>query len=350
MPCLENNFGLVFSMTNATDNNVVVFERNFLGRLNRIGAYSTGGNGTGAQQVDPLSSQGSLVVSRDGKFLFAVNAGNSTVSSFRILGKNLALASVVPSGGVRPVCLASLGDALYVANAGDGTNESNIAGLWVDCCGELRPIVGSIRSLSEPHAQPASVAASPCARVLVVSELSTNRLTAYSIHRNGTPTVPNSQPSNGASPFGSTFVFNGVLLVSEAGPDALSSYDVDEYGNLSVISGSVRNGQRSTCWVSVTPDGRNAYTSNAGTGTISRYQILDSGQLIVLGSETSTPDGTGVPLDSAIDDRGRILYVLNGNKGTISVFDIAQDGDIHLTEVFTDTALPQIGAQGMAIR
>lgn len=350
MPCLQNNFGLVFSMTNATENSVVVYERNFLGALTRLESYSTGGNGTGTQLVDPLSSQGALIVSQDGGFLFAVNAGNSTVSSFRIRGKSLALASVVPSGGVRPVCLASRGDALYVVNAGDGINESNVAGLWVDCCGELHPIVGSIRPLSEPQAQPAGIAISPCARVLVVSERSTNRLTAYTIHGNGTLSAPNPQPSNGASPFGSVFVFSGVLLVSEAGPDALSSYDVDADGNLTVISGTVQNGQGATCWVSVTPDGRNAYTSNAGTGTISRYQVLDFGALIILGSETSTPDGTGAPLDSAVDSRGRNLYVLNGNQGTISVFDIVQDGDIHLVEVFTDTALPQIGAQGMAIR
>lgn len=350
MPCMQHNFGLVFAMTNAAENSVVVFARNFLGELVRLGSYGTGGNGTGVSQVDPLTSQGSLIVSQDRRFVFAVNAGNSTISCFRICGQTLALTAVVPSGGVRPVSLTSIGNTLYVTNAGDGINGANIAGLWMDDCGSLHPIIGSVRPLSGMNAQPGGIAISPCAPVLVVSERATNRLSAYTIDKMGVPSGPISQASSGAAPFGAAFLFNGVLLVAEAGPNALSSYDVASDGTLSVISGSVLNGQSATCWVAVAPDGRNAYTSNAGNGTISRYQILDSGALLVLGSETSTPDGMGMPLDSAIDCLGRNLYVLNGNQGTISVFEIAQDGDIHLIQLFSDTALPTVGAQGLATK
>ncbi len=350
MPCAGNGFGLVFAMTNAQDNGVSVFARNSLGDLTWVGQYETGGSGSGEPLLDPLSSQGALAVSGNGHFLFAVNAGDNTVSSFRIRRQSLELLSVCTSGGVRPVGLATSGDALYVINAGDESTNSCVAGLWIDPCGGLCPIAGSRQPLSEAHAQPACVAISPCARALVVTERSTGILSTYTVADDGSLTGPNAQPSSGAGPFGATFRFDGVLFVAEGVRSALSSYDLAEGGVLSVISGSVQNGQEATCWVSITPDGRNAYTSNAGSGTISRYELLNNGSLVVLGSETSTPDGMGAPLDSVIDRLGRNLYVLNGNQGSISVFDITQSGDIVLRQLFTDTGLPTLSAQGLAIR
>ncbi len=350
MPCTEYSFGHVYAMTNAVENAVVVYARNYLGELIRLSSYPTGGAGTGDAVVDPLGSQNALIVSEGGDYLFAVNAGDNTVSSFRIKGDSLVLTDTNPSGGVRPVSLASRGRLIFVANAGDANNASNISVLALDQCDFLRSVPGGTYALSEAFATPASLAFSRCADVLVASERNTNRLSAYTLGMHGTLSGPVVTPSSGTIPFGSQFLHYGVLLVTEAGPNALSSYDAQPDGTLTVISGTVLNGQSATCWVSATPDARNAYTSNAGSGSITRYQILDSGTLVVLGSETSTPDGAGAPTDSAIDKRGRNLYVLNGNLGSISVFDILQNGDIVLRQLFTDTGLPAVGAQGLAIR
>ncbi len=349
MPCLQYNFGLVFAMSNSVENSVTVYARDYLGGLLRLETYLTGGAGTGAQQVDPLSSQGSLVLSPDKRYLFAVNAGDNTISIFRICGHRLELTDTVPSEGVRPVSIAVLGDILYVANAGDVTHDSNITGFQYNHCGFLYAIPCSTRPLSEAHAQPACIVYSRCHRVVVVSELSTNRLSVYHVHKNGLLEGPTVTASVGTAPFGSTFLFNGVLLVSEAGPNALSSYDVLADDHLATISGSVLNGQSGTCWVSATPDARNAYTSNAGSRTITRYSIFDNGSLTAMSSISSTEDGSGVPIDSVVDNRGRNLYVLNGNQGTISIFDIEQPGTLDFRHLFTDTNLPMLGAQGLAI-
>ena len=93
---------------------------------------------------DPLGSQNSLLLSPDGRFLFAVNAGSNEVSSFNVLPGGLSLADKVSSGGSYPVSLAYSEGLLYVLNAaGDGS----ISGFKVMDDGHLKALKGSTRSL-----------------------------------------------------------------------------------------------------------------------------------------------------------------------------------------------------------
>lgn len=344
--------GMVYTMTNtAPRNKVVAFHRDIDGKLTPMRAYSTGGSGTGEKKVDPLSSQGSLILSRIGNFLFTVNAGGNSISSFHVANNGvLTLINVKPSGGVKPNSLAMHGNLLYVTNAGNTANDSNITGFRVLKDGSLSRINGSKHTLSMPSAQPSCVVFSPNGCHLVVSELNTNRLSVFRVNRDGTLHGPTINKSSGTSPFGSTFLSKGLLLVSEAGPNALSSYLLAANGNLSVISGSVRNGQLATCWVSASRNGDFAYTSDAGSGTISIYRIRNNGTLSYLQSVNSTRTGTAAPLDSCVSRDGSNFYVLNGNKGSISTFRIRNNGNLLRLQVVTDSELPVVGAQGLAVR
>jgi len=343
--------GVVFSMTNSSPRNkVIAFRRGINGKLTRIGAFATGGSGTGVEMVDPLASQGSLILSRFGRFLFAVNAGSNTISSFRVWANGtLTLIDVKSSGGVSPNSLAVSGNLLYVSNRGNATHASNITGFRVGCDGHLTRIIGSRRLLSTASAQPSCIVFNRTRKWLVVSELNTNRLTVFRVLKNGTLTGRTVNKSNGAGPFGSVFLSTGVLLVSEAGPSALSSYRVGANGKLHVISGSVLNGHTAACWVSVSRHEHFAYTSNAGDDTITIYRIMN-GRLSVVKSVRSTSDVTAAPLDSGVSKDGRNLYVLNGNKGSISVFRICLNGRLIRIQVFKNTGLPIVGAQGLAVR
>ena len=70
----------VFVMTNNADaNQVVAFQRDPNGTLDNPHSYGTDGRGSGGT-VDPLTSQGSLTLSVDHAWLFAVNAGSGSVS------------------------------------------------------------------------------------------------------------------------------------------------------------------------------------------------------------------------------------------------------------------------------
>lgn len=347
----NNHISMVFSMTNELDNSVVAFRRDSIGTLSCPKAYRTGGNGTGLQQVDPLGSQGSIALSCDGSFLFVVNAGSNSISSFQVCERELTLICVVPSGGIFPNSLTVNNHNLYVTNSGNPPKfPANVTGFHIESDGHLSIIKDSQRPLSSDNAQSRCIVVSSVYDdKLVVSENVTNNLSVYEVNCNGSLEGPIVTPSNGIGPFGSAYLNNNLLVVSEVGPNALSSYNVTSNGILNVISGSILNDQTATCWVSVNPNENYAYTSNAGSGTITRYRINHGGTLTVVESIPSTPNRTGGPIDSAIDRCGQNFYVLNGSKGSISVFKIEENGHLVLLQIYQDTKLPRIGAQGMAI-
>src|SRR4029077_626960 len=99
------------------------------------------GLGTGSG----LGSQGALVLSENGRWLFAVNAGSDDISVFSVDREELTLASRVSSGGTRPISMTVYRDLLYVLNAG---GSGNITGFNIGRHGALTPISNSTRPLS----------------------------------------------------------------------------------------------------------------------------------------------------------------------------------------------------------
>lgn len=355
--------GMVYAMTNsAFCNEVVAFRRSKDGTLVRIGAFPTGGRGTGTDEVspatpqdgvDPLASQGSLVVNYDGTLLFAVNAGSNSISSFRIKKDGrLVLVDIESSGGLQPNTLAVFHDILYVANVGAAVNnyDSNITGFRVRADGVMTPIPNSTRELSTPNAQPACLVFSPNGRFLVVTELTTNNISVFPVNWcSGCLYGPVVNSSYGAGPFGAIFLGNGILLVAEAGANALSSYWIAPDGTLQTISGSVYNGQLATCWVAVSKNQHYAYTSNSASGTITRYRINSNGTLVLGESVHTTRFGAAVaPIDIGVSKY--YLFALNGNRGWITVFKIHADGRLERIKVKKETGLPYLGSQGLAVR
>ena len=289
----EGHPGAVYTLTNQpSGNSVIVFDRAADGTLTLAGSYPTGGTGTGAgstfpTMVDPLGGQGALVLSRSNRLLFAVSAASNQVSAFAVDGDRLDLLNTISSGGTLPVSVAVYGNLVYVLNAG-GT--PNITGFTIDPrTNKLVPLAGSARPLAGGSAaNPAEVSFSLDGSVLMVTEKGpaapvpgfllglTHTIDTYTVNRNGTVSGPISNHSSGSTPFGFEFTHRGLAIVSEAGPplspvgpNALSSYRVDENGKLELISGSVNNGQAATCWAIVTSDDRYAYSINTGSGTIS---------------------------------------------------------------------------------
>jgi hypothetical protein len=85
--------GAVFTLTNdAQANAVIAFNRSGRGTLSHPRSFATGGRGTGAG----LGSQGAIALSRNGRWLFAVNAGSNDVSVFSVRGTELRLAHDPP--------------------------------------------------------------------------------------------------------------------------------------------------------------------------------------------------------------------------------------------------------------
>jgi 6-phosphogluconolactonase len=324
--------GAVFVMTNsAAKNEVFFYPRNADGSLSEGRHFATGGRGSGGV-TDPLASQGSLTLSQDRSFLFAVNAGSGDISVFRVEKNSLALVNVVPCGGSEPVAVAQHGNLVYVVNAG---GSSDVVGFHFESNGKLKQIRGSIAFLTTANSGPGSIVFSPDGQVLLVTEKVTNKIDAFRVHNDGTLGPIQSNAAAGPGTFAVTFAPNGAALVAETGPaggtnaSAISSYAL--LGNLSVspISTSVPTFGAATCWLAVTPNGRFVYTSNAGTSTISGFAIGPNGGLTPLAGTilASLPGGSG-NLDVAISADGRFLYSLDSGAGAVSIFGIGEDGSL----------------------
>jgi len=336
--------GAVYVMSNAPEGNeVVVFDRDFRGRLTLADSYATAGLGSGGG-IDPLGSQGALVLSRNKRWLFAVNAGSDDISVFRVGRHELDLVGNFGSGGQFPVSLALYRNLLYVLNTGQ---EANITGFTLNRHGELTPLPGSTRSLGPGGFH--QVGFNPRGDALVVTQGAPggeNAILVFGVDEDGIPdAAPTVTPSSGIVPFGFIFDWRGHLLVSEAGSGAVSSYEVQDDNSLDVIDASVPNGNSATCWIAGTWFG-GVFTANTGSDNISSYRVnIGDGQLRLLDANAASGNK---PIDLATTTSGRYLYVLNAGDGTVGAFRISPYGG--LRDLGAVEGLPLLFAQGIVVR
>lgn len=321
----------VYTETNAADSNeILVYRRDRDGDLRLSDRVNTRGRGTGAG----LGNQGALALSADGRRLYAINAGSNDISVFAIGGNRPVLVQKLPSGGEQPISLALHGDLLYVLNAGGG---GNLSGFYVGDDRRLRAIASSTRPLSGSAVGPAQISFNVFGDVLAVTEKDANQIVLYDVV-DGYAQAPKPHASNGATPFGFAFDRHDNLIVSEAfggapNASAVSSYELDGAAfPLEVVSPSINAGQTAACWVVVTKNGRYAYATNTGSGTITGFSIARNGGLSLLNANGVTA-GTGSgsnPADVAASADGGFLFALSANVGTISGYRIRDDGSLRM--------------------
>ena len=314
--------GTVYSLTNdASGNALIVFHRANDGTLTQLEMVSAGGLGTGTG----LGSQGAVVVSDDGQWVFAVDAGSNQVSSFAITANGPELVSIVDSGGMMPISVTQSGSLLYVLNAG---GDGNISGFSIDKAGTLTALDNSTRPLSGSATNPAQISFTQDGRTLIVTERNTNSIDTYHVDSMGIASDPNVQASSGPVPYGFAIDRFGHLIVSEAGTNTVSSYGIDRWtGNLSVIGASLVTNQLAPCWVTIAGNGRYAYTTDAASNAITGYRIIPNGNLILLNKNGLTASTGAHPTDMATGANGRFLYARNGD-GTISAYRVGNDGSL----------------------
>lgn len=330
---------VVYTETNAPEGNeILTFDVTSDGTLTATGRYTTGGIGNGAS----LGNQGGVILSNNGRYLFAVNAASNDISVFATANHGLRLLDRVASGGTTPVSLTIHRDRFFVVKSG----TDNIAGFVVTETGQLAPLPNSTRNLSETGTSPAQIQFSPDGKTLLVTEKATNNLDLFTLDELGLPSEASVVPSAGPLPWGLAFRNNSrQLLITEATNSTVSSYWLSRTGELKLLSGSLPTGQGATCWVVITPNGRFAYVTNPGTNSISALRIGAGGKLSLI-----DPDGVSVetpaPFDLALTPDGKNLFVLNFNNDAISGFKIQPDGT--LTPNGSVHGIPN-GANGLAV-
>jgi 6-phosphogluconolactonase len=332
--------GFIYLESNATSqNSILVYKQNNDGTLNLQATVSSGGAGTGGG----LGNQGAITIVKD-KWLFAVNAGSNSISSFKIANVGtVALKHTIQTGGERPVSLTVDGRILYVLNAG----SDNISGFRINDNGSFQAIPGSIKPLSSNGAGAAQISFSPNGRYLYVTEKGTNSITTFPVNNNGTVGNGSTISSTGQTPFGFDFARDKYMIVSNAaggaaGQSSATSYAGINNGNPTPILGSVGNNQAAACWVASTNHGRFAFVTNTASGNISSYYVAPFGAIFVI--QEAIPAEKG-PTEIIVSDNNRYVYVLNSASSTISAYKRQALGNLEL--VGTTSGVPA-GTTGMA--
>ncbi len=406
--------GGVFVMSNILDENTIVaYSRDDDGTLELVGEFPTGGSGgdfDGPEGLDPLISAYSIINTPDNEYLMAVNAGSNTISVMQINDDmSLELVDTESTAGVGPNSLAYNNGIVYVTNIdadgefqGEPDQEGSIYGYTFEN-GNLTSIPGSLRELDN---RPSAVRFSPDGSTLLVASINAgsnqlasaneDSMVAFTINADGIPSETatgaatstlqgNAENRNLPSAIGFEVVerSNGTFaLVTEAREftaagdppnfpglqsGSLSTYLVGGDGSLTgaqldLIAGQSATrgeGQITTCWIVLDPDGEYFYVSNAIDSTISTFRFTDaSGNIELVNEVAASGTGGGTITDGGlafsqtdgwidldITDDGDYLYQLFGLSGAVGVFAVA-DGNLSLVEVVSGN-LPAENTQGI---
>jgi len=323
-----------------------VYNRSLNGSLSAAGSFSTTGNGTGAG----LGSQGSVILhDLEGySYLIAVNAGSNDITVFRVDGPGLTQIDKVSSHGTTPISVTAHENLVYVLNAG---GSGNISGFRLTQDGRLSDLQNSTRALSDDNAGPAQIQFNNDGTQLVVTEKNTNRISTYSVDDHGNPGNAISHSAVGITPFGFDFDNHNDLIVTDAfggaaAQSAVTSFNLSNTGNLSLVDGPKGTNQTSACWLAITNNGRYCYATNTGSASITGYSIHD-GALTLLNADGVTAVTGTTPIDVSLSRNSKFLYNVNSSSHSITFFRVNEDGS--LNAIGNVNGLPQ-GAGGIAAR
>ncbi|MGH6654598.1 MAG: lactonase family protein [Actinocrinis sp.] len=339
--------GVVFAQTDGlTGNQVVAFDREADGILSQAGTYATGGLGgqLDGSAVDHTASQGAVAYDAAANLLYTVNAGSNTITVFAVDGDRLTRLQVIGSRGEFPVSITTHGGLVYVLNARAGGSISGylrVGHTLVAIPSWHRDLGFNPNPSPEFTSTPAQISFSPDGSKLVVSTKGDGSgFSTYGVGVLGPSLKPTVTTVAGAVPFGFGFDQYGHLVSSEAGTNAVASFALGRHGTATALDTAL-TGQAGTCWAVVVGD--KVYVSNAGSGSLSGYQIGADGSLTALGNTTADA-GT---VDATASADGKFLYVENGKNGVIDTFSIAGSGA--LTKLGTTTLPDGIGAEGIVV-
>jgi 6-phosphogluconolactonase len=314
--------GYLYTESNATSQNeILCYRQHSDGSLSLEATVASGGTGVGAFQGLGLDGQGALALSNNNEWLFAVNAGSNSVSSFKVHNDgSITLMDTKSSGGTAPISVCCHRNVVYVVNV----SSSDICGFTMDAAGMLTMIPGSNLPLSGANVMAAQIAFSPNGDYLYVTERATNLITSFSVDGSGMAAVHASTPATGVTPFGFCHARDNYMIVSNAtAPGGMpvpngstcTSYGGSNHGNLNPQNGAVPNNQTAACWVADTRFGRFAYVTNTATNNISSYYVSPWGSIYLI--HAAITSGAG-PIDIIVAGNNYYVYNLNSMDNTIT--------------------------------
>lgn len=322
--------GRMYTETNGKANRVLIFNRFANGKLALAGSVPTGGAGgfqpqPGCMPTCPfLDTQDEVVSTAGGKLVFVVNAGSSTITSFRATATGLHKVSVVSSHGKFPNSLTIHRNWLYVLNS----DSDNIAGFKFNSAGALSPIAGSSQALvgGALPGVPREVAFDNTGHVLMVTLLANmagpppaggtaDTLNTFKVNAAGVAGPGTAHSSTGNFPFALAFNKQNQAIVDQVnslspGPGTAQRYSAGG----TPIGGGVTTKQFAPCWVRVTNNGRHVYIVNTGGGapggnTVAEYAVSATGAMHLLGTTPALKEF--LKTDEQLSADNKYLYVVS---------------------------------------
>ena len=335
--------GAFYTETNGNSNKLLVFSRYSDGTLKKRGAVATGGQGghqgqpinvmapppvcTGNGKGCPaLDSQDAIALTPNGKFLFAVNAGSNTVSSFKVTSHGPVLVNQISSGGVFPDSLSVHGNLLYVLNA----NSLNIQGMTFSSGGVLHAISGASQPLSPggtiPGA-PRDIHFDNTGKWLLVAKLANpmtlspvGTIDTFPVNSSGVAGPAVASDSFTPVPFSIGFDSGDHPIITTLGnpfafkAGALESYSIGPTGALTHIASGSTVGY-APCWDVESSNRKYGYIVNAdilgpAAPSVSTFKLSGNGHFNYMGH---TPRLGDEPLqtDATLSKDGKYLYVIS---------------------------------------
>jgi 6-phosphogluconolactonase (cycloisomerase 2 family) len=389
----------IYVATNKADmNSIMAYKMQNDGSFKRA-EYKTGGKGTGDLEVpalkkdpthplangdDPLISAYGVTITKDMKNLLVVNAGDASVSLFKINDdESLSLVNTVRIHDKFPLSVAEANGNVVVASVGATNGEGSIEAMQIHD-GKLVNVPNSLRDLK---ARPSTVKFSTNGRYVVLTELVTGKVKSYAFS-SGTLSqmpvsvidLPRENPKRfQAIPVGFDIYPTAdadIVAVSEARfltPDfklreeankvpqtpkyswqtgSISTLLLDKNGMLKLVSKDVltgkamEGGEIANCWVEFSKDGSKLWAANALSSSLSLFEIDKDGSA-KLSKVVTYKDNKELEFlsDMKLNQKGDMLFQLIGNMGQVLVFGVDEDGGLKLKQRLE--GLPMYGAYGL---
>lgn len=326
-PCLQNVClapQLVYVGTHTNGGNDAIYAARFdprTGTISGLGkaaelAHPTWLMPSPHRQVLYVATASDVGADKHGKVLsFTANAADGSLS----------LLSRVASGGANPrhLALAGMPPTLFAANYTSG----QVAAIPLQKGGALLPPSAVVTDSGHaPHAQ--AVLADTGGKHLFVADFRTDRVLIYRIDAESHALRPAPTPyvalTSGSGPRRLALSSDGrfVYALTETSAQLITlTWDADRerFGEISSIPLERSAGRKATrpAELILAPDGRFAYVSDRGEGTITVY-ALDAQSGVPSKVQRLAVKG-GEPGPLAIDDTGRWLLVASAKPGYLSV-------------------------------
>ncbi len=298
------------------------------------------GEATFISKTSGVQNPSWLCISKDGKFVYAVNENSGTnpgeVSAFAFDKKTgtLTLLNKQPTDGFAPahINIDASGKNVITANY----NGGNITVFKTNDDGSLQPyvqLVGhegygvNVQRQEMPH--PHEVVFSPDQKFIFSPDLGTDRLYQYNFNGSDAKNVLTAANDtgyytvdDGFGPRHMTFSPDGktaYLLNELAGNIIVFNYENGKFTPKQTIASTTAGDKndRGSAEIVISPNGKFLYTSNRGQANdVALFKVQTDGTLLENGKQPVNANPRGM----MVDPTGRFLLVASQNGNTIQVF------------------------------